>query len=264
MGLMFLGSLVFLRWDKYDRHEEIYLADIKSRLRQRWIYEDLHAGGSGILIETSRSPMERINGVRQPMVFAAASARNYVQRAVSGVLRQSKGQTADVDQDKGAEGDDNSSDGGLEMYRDTGDADSPSYQQQQRTGNNFDQPTQLLHLDAVAEGGYTKSQERSNTVVDYIPLPTLPPKNLLLYTYGKSPAEAEAVLKETLPDSMDFSDPLHAAVLVSEFTNQVLITSSFLLNLFSHHSNAQCIISCFRFCREKTSSRSVPSATTRR
>ena len=259
MGVMLLGSLGFMRWDKYDRHEEIYLADIKSRLRQRWIYEDLRAGGSGILIENSLSPMERINGVKQPLVFAAASARNYVRRAVKGgALKQPKKETADSTRGKDAGVDDDLSDGGLEMYRDrqgeglTSAGSEPYHHQQQRNGS---QPVQLLHLDAVAEGGSIRTQERRvsllvegqgsptaplsqfylDTAVDYIPSPVAasslpspsssspPMKPLRLYTYGKTAAEVEAVLQDTHPEAMDFSDPLHAAVLVSEFTNQVVI-----------------------------------------
>ena len=211
--------------------------------------------------------MERINGVRQPLVFAAASVRNYVHRVVKGgVLKQSKGEIAD----ESAGGDDCSSDGGLEMYRDfqregpvnTG---SQPYQNQQRSGSSFGQSTQLLHLDAVAEGGlgFTRTQERSKASsppssnpfysniapVDYIPLPTvasqLPPeKNLQLNTYGKTAAEAEAVLQET----MDFSDPLHAAVLVSEFTNQVITTY---LPLNAVHPNSRDYI-CSRLVSKLT------------
>ena len=243
MGVMVLGSLAFMRWDKYDRHEEIYLADIKSRLRQRWIYEDLRAGGSGILIETSLSPMERINGVRQPMAFAAANVRNYVHRAL---LKQTKGEVTDVGKQSNS-GEDDSSDRGYQGDAPASTGSQPYHHhqqqqqlQQQRSGSSFGQPTQLLHLDAVAEGGYAKSHERRgslsvespspfyrNTAVDFIPLPapassSTSKKSLQFKTYGMSAAEAEAALQDSLPESMDFSDPLHAAVLVSEFTNQVL------------------------------------------
>ena len=44
------------------------------------------AGGHGILIETHESPMARISALQQPLVFAAASARVNVARAVARVV----------------------------------------------------------------------------------------------------------------------------------------------------------------------------------
>ena len=44
------------------------------------------SGGHGILIETHESPMARISALQQPLVFAAASARFNVARAVARVV----------------------------------------------------------------------------------------------------------------------------------------------------------------------------------
>jgi hypothetical protein len=44
------------------------------------------SGGHGILIETHESPMARISALQQPLVFAAASARINVARAVARVV----------------------------------------------------------------------------------------------------------------------------------------------------------------------------------
>ena len=50
--VMLIGSIYFLKWDKLDRHEAVYLLDEKRRHFTDSIQEDLRKGGSGVTFET--------------------------------------------------------------------------------------------------------------------------------------------------------------------------------------------------------------------
>ena len=47
-ALIFIGMIFFLRWDKAERHEAIYLFDSKEREIRNHIIEDLKRGGNGV------------------------------------------------------------------------------------------------------------------------------------------------------------------------------------------------------------------------
>ena len=52
-GLIIIGMIFFLRWDKTERHDAIYLFDSKEREIRNQIVEDLKRGGNGVSSEIS-------------------------------------------------------------------------------------------------------------------------------------------------------------------------------------------------------------------
>ena len=51
-GLILIGLLYFLRWDKMDRHKAVYLLDEKERKIKNQIADDLKKGGNGVTFTT--------------------------------------------------------------------------------------------------------------------------------------------------------------------------------------------------------------------
>ena len=48
-GVWLLGSLLFLRWDKTDRHRLVYLREYHVKAAYKLIKEDIHKGGTGVI-----------------------------------------------------------------------------------------------------------------------------------------------------------------------------------------------------------------------
>ena len=47
-GTMIIGFIYFLRWDKAERHDAVYLFDAREREMKKLIFEDLKKGGNGV------------------------------------------------------------------------------------------------------------------------------------------------------------------------------------------------------------------------
>ena len=75
-GLLLLGLMYFLKWDKFERHNQVYLLDEKKKKEKKRIAADIVKGGDGLGL--SEDPSQRKVGVDSSETIIATIKRKII------------------------------------------------------------------------------------------------------------------------------------------------------------------------------------------